>query len=61
MTRQNLQKDFNQGEEPCSPRYSLEEKETIRRETQRMRQEMVEQRKKNGDRSLREMKKRKKG
>ena len=41
VTRGKLQRELNQGEEPCSPRYSLEEKKTTRRKTQR-RQEIVE-------------------
>ena len=41
VTRGNLQRELNQGEEPCSPRYSLEEKKKTRRKTQR-RLEIVE-------------------
>ena len=41
VIRGNLQRELNQGEESCSLRYSLEEKRTTRRKTQR-RQEMVE-------------------
>ena len=37
----NLQRESNQGKEPCSPKFPLEEKKTTRRKTQR-RQEMVE-------------------
>ena len=37
-----MQRELNQGEEPRSLRYSLEEKETIRRKTQWTRQKIVE-------------------